>query len=175
MARNQNRTGDGAIENPITSSIKSQRNLPIKASVVWKRDRSVAQCPLCASHFGFLLRKHHCRKCGEVVCAECSKQRVAEQYIFLDGKANVSSRVCDSCFDDQLPGGKSTCYSSSSFTAGSYKSVDDQIPFKAGHQCIIAILQYSRQSHHPCMTLHLCRGQSRRQVELSPLLWCAGT
>ena len=42
----------------------------------WQPDAEVAKCPICHRHFGFLFRRHHCRKCGRVVCNDCSPHRI---------------------------------------------------------------------------------------------------
>lgn len=42
----------------------------------WQPDAEVSQCPVCGKTFTFLHRKHHCRKCGRVVCASCSPHRI---------------------------------------------------------------------------------------------------
>jgi hypothetical protein len=42
----------------------------------WQPDAEVSQCPVCRKTFTFLFRKHHCRKCGRVVCATCSPHRI---------------------------------------------------------------------------------------------------
>ncbi|KAF2815912.1 FYVE-domain-containing protein [Mytilinidion resinicola] len=42
----------------------------------WQPDSEVTQCPVCSSNFTFFTRKHHCRKCGRVVCARCSPHRI---------------------------------------------------------------------------------------------------
>ncbi|KAF2822636.1 FYVE-domain-containing protein [Ophiobolus disseminans] len=42
----------------------------------WQPDADVSQCPVCGRSFTFLYRKHHCRKCGRVVCATCSPHRI---------------------------------------------------------------------------------------------------
>ena len=52
-------------------------------------DSSVSQCSICDKPFIqslFTSGKHHCRKCGNVVCKYCSKQRI-ESY-----------RLCDHCY-----------------------------------------------------------------------------
>ena len=49
------------------------------------------QCPLCSKEFGFLNRRHHCRTCGGLVCAKCSKHKLAS----ANGKAE---RACDQCY-----------------------------------------------------------------------------
>lgn len=49
----------------------------------WQADSDVSECPICGIVFNFWHRKHHCRKCGRVVCASCSPHRITipRQYI----------------------------------------------------------------------------------------------
>ena len=42
----------------------------------WQPDSEVSSCPICQRPFTFFFRKHHCRKCGRVVCANCSPHRI---------------------------------------------------------------------------------------------------
>ena len=55
----------------------------------WKQKR----CPLCDKSFGMLVSRHHCRQCGNIVCAACSPHRV----ILTDIHATQQSRVCNRC------------------------------------------------------------------------------
>eukprot|EP00992_Anisonema_acinus_P015751 TRINITY_DN9875_c0_g1_i1.p1 TRINITY_DN9875_c0_g1~~TRINITY_DN9875_c0_g1_i1.p1 ORF type:complete len:472 (-),score=36.18 TRINITY_DN9875_c0_g1_i1:21-1436(-) len=64
----------------------------LPAGVVWQASEGVSHCPLCSATFGLLHRKHHCRKCGQVVCDTCSLHR---KRVFPDNPALV--RVCNSC------------------------------------------------------------------------------
>ncbi|KAF7715909.1 Uncharacterized protein PECH_005753 [Penicillium ucsense] len=49
----------------------------------WQPDEEVTSCPICGTVFNFWHRKHHCRKCGRVVCASCSPHLIVipRQYI----------------------------------------------------------------------------------------------
>ena len=51
--------------------------LSSKRVVAWEPDSAVAACNVCHRGFTPLLRRHHCRLCGHVVCADCSGQRKA--------------------------------------------------------------------------------------------------
>lgn len=42
----------------------------------WQPDAEVTSCPICGTVFSFWYRKHHCRKCGRVVCASCSPHSI---------------------------------------------------------------------------------------------------
>jgi len=39
----------------------------------WQQDNSVDFCPICTIEFGILIRKHHCRLCGNIICDDCSR------------------------------------------------------------------------------------------------------
>lgn len=41
------------------------------SAAVWQADEAVSHCPLCETKFSWYYRKHHCRKCGRVVCSRC--------------------------------------------------------------------------------------------------------
>eukprot|EP00755_Sulcionema_specki_P013336 Sspe_Gene.53744::Locus_29681_Transcript_1_1_Confidence_1.000_Length_3355::g.53744::m.53744 len=59
----------------------------------WTPDGEALKCGICAARFGMLRRKHHCRRCGDVVCKGCSqrKQRLVEYH-------NSVKRVCERCW-----------------------------------------------------------------------------
>ncbi|OLL25327.1 Vacuolar segregation protein pep7 [Neolecta irregularis DAH-3] len=60
------------------ASMKSQRKMLEQSVVAWQENPSVLHCPFCNQMFSFILRKHHCRLCGRVVCADSSSRCSAE-------------------------------------------------------------------------------------------------
>lgn len=59
-------------------------------NVDWEDDSAVTACFQCDSSFSLLKRKHHCRHCGRVMCADCSVFR----YFDVSRKKH---RVCSAC------------------------------------------------------------------------------
>ncbi|KAI0981051.1 hypothetical protein GJ496_008636 [Pomphorhynchus laevis] len=56
------------------------------------------RCYRCRSDFTATLRKHHCRKCGQVVCYSCSSKRMALPEFGIDNEV----RVCDTCYNQKI-------------------------------------------------------------------------
>jgi hypothetical protein len=63
---------------------------------VWTPDNDCLQCETCAVNFTMILRRHHCRNCGAIVCDTCSKKRILVEHIH----PTKEQRVCDLCFED---------------------------------------------------------------------------
>lgn len=64
-------------------------NIPTKDE--WIKDEEVNECMVCATvRFGLINRRHHCRRCGRVVCSSCSQKTTLIE--------NVARRTCDDCF-----------------------------------------------------------------------------
>lgn len=73
----------GAFVLPATAPPKEQ----------WVADADVDQCPCCQTvQFSMFDRRHHCRRCGRVVCAHCSPHRR-----LVDGYGDVPVRTCVDC------------------------------------------------------------------------------
>ncbi|KAG8165248.1 hypothetical protein KVR01_005523 [Diaporthe batatas] len=49
----------------------------------WQPDAEVTFCPICHTQFSIFIRKHHCRKCGRVVCNSCSPHRITIPYQYI--------------------------------------------------------------------------------------------
>lgn len=53
------------------STQKAQRKALEQSVVTWEEDAAVQKCPFCQQEFGsWSFRRHHCRLCGRVVCAD---------------------------------------------------------------------------------------------------------
>ncbi|XP_022650017.1 pleckstrin homology domain-containing family F member 1 homolog isoform X2 [Varroa jacobsoni] len=64
-------------------------------AAVWVPDSDAGKCMVCKeTKFTLLNRRHHCRKCGCVVCGNCSQHK-----FMLPAQSSKPLRVCDSCFD----------------------------------------------------------------------------
>ena len=57
----------------------------------WVKDDDVHECMVCNTRrFTLLNRRHHCRRCGRVVCSNCSSR-----VTLID---SIPRRTCDDCF-----------------------------------------------------------------------------
>jgi hypothetical protein len=65
----------------------------------WTADQSVSECELCSARFSFTRRRHHCRACGGVFCAACSRRRL----VVAGQEKSGASRVCDPCWKQLAP------------------------------------------------------------------------
>lgn len=78
---------------------------------MWESDNDAKECRRCARRFGLLVRRHHCRRCGLIVCDKCSASRtyLMPSEILQDPNgpresvqvlASQHQRVCDKCYAD---------------------------------------------------------------------------
>ncbi|GAP86958.1 putative FYVE zinc finger [Rosellinia necatrix] len=127
--------GDGAssLLSPVASlnGQRSQRKVLEQSVVTWEEDAKVPKCPFCKQEFGsWTFRRHHCRICGKVVCADpqtaCSSEvglTVANGSPAPSEKAEAGSmfvdiRMCRDC--------KSTIFSKRDFVQSIVQKPPDQ-------------------------------------------------
>lgn len=84
--------------NAIQSAIKLQKpSTDCLVAPYWKPDDDSDDCEICASPFGFLTRRHHCRTCGRLVCHACSPHSISLNEYNPNSSKNTKSRVCNIC------------------------------------------------------------------------------
>lgn len=81
-------------------------NTPTSAPPLWRPNDYSKKCSVCDSRFGLILiRKHHCRRCGELVCSNCSPRYGPGVYL-IDAPEDVNiqtlkdpskQRICLKC------------------------------------------------------------------------------
>jgi RUN and FYVE domain-containing protein 1/2 len=62
----------------------------------WTPDKMQQNCKGCEREFNIARRKHHCRKCGDIFCAQCSNNVMPLPN--EDGQLGKPVRVCDTCW-----------------------------------------------------------------------------
>ncbi|MEM0353966.1 MAG: FYVE zinc finger domain-containing protein [Thermoplasmata archaeon] len=81
---------------------------------VWISDNMVTKCHTCKKEFSILLRRHHCRNCGNIFCYKCSNYFIVIPDFIIDKPdreyywnilryipsfGNKKERVCKQCYD----------------------------------------------------------------------------
>ena len=65
----------------------------------WEDDASVSACRGCNGNFSLVVRKHHCRHCGLIFCAQCCREkRPLPKFDYLK-----PVRVCRNCAQVSFP------------------------------------------------------------------------
>ncbi|EFA85694.1 hypothetical protein PPL_00923 [Heterostelium album PN500] len=62
---------------------------------MWIPDEQEDKCLNCSSQFNTLLRRHHCRQCGNIFCNNCSSKRQSLPQLHYDRPV----RICNRCSD----------------------------------------------------------------------------
>lgn len=63
---------------------------------LWLPDRSTLTCMICRKEFTLMTRRHHCRKCGRVVCRDCAPAKNTRPLFEMGMKEPV--RHCKDCY-----------------------------------------------------------------------------
>ncbi|KAK6539885.1 hypothetical protein TWF694_008722 [Orbilia ellipsospora] len=93
-------TATVTVMEPTVGSTDEVTGPPSKAN--WKPDAEATVCDaaVCNKSFSLFDRRHHCRRCGNIFCAQHTAQ-----YLKLDQNCRynakgIDSRVCIGCFDE---------------------------------------------------------------------------
>ncbi|KAK4504636.1 hypothetical protein PRZ48_002597 [Zasmidium cellare] len=65
----------------------------------WKPDESSNACYICSQSFTWFFRRHHCRKCGNLVCATHIQYSVPLDQHARYHSQGLASKACKPCFD----------------------------------------------------------------------------
>jgi len=80
-------------------------------SPVWMPDESACSCTKCNERFTMFRRRHHCRACGAVCCAQCAPRTShAWPVLFKQSPQPTFKRLCKDCLsspEHTPPGGYS--------------------------------------------------------------------
>jgi len=78
-----------------TFGIKEDENF--QGAPVWMQDKKASTCLICQESFGVMKRRHHCRKCGSVICANCSGNQMSLPQLGMADRV----RICDKCYKEE--------------------------------------------------------------------------
>ncbi|KAI8953098.1 FYVE zinc finger protein [Xylaria longipes] len=133
--------GGGSLLSPV-SALNGQRNprkLLEQSVVTWEEDAKVSRCPFCQQDFGsWTFRRHHCRICGRVVCADpqtgCSSEvglnvantSPAPSEKSEGGSMHIDIRMCRDC--------KSTIFAKRDFVESIMRKPPDQRAYETLRQ-----------------------------------------
>lgn len=62
-------SGGTSLLSPLAAQ-RNQRKVIEQSVVTWEDDAKIPKCPFCQQEFSWTFRRHHCRICGRVVCAD---------------------------------------------------------------------------------------------------------
>ncbi|KAB5540591.1 FYVE zinc finger-domain-containing protein [Coniochaeta sp. 2T2.1] len=156
-------TPGGGILSPVATLAgqKNQRKLLEQSVVTWEDDAKVAKCPFCQQEFGsWTFRRHHCRICGQVVCAdpqtECSTEvglnvqravALASEKRAGDRQVSLDIRMCRDC--------KTTIFSKRDFAESVAHKPPDQRAYETLRQFERGIRQLMPSFQRTMMALQL--------------------
>ncbi|KAK1819383.1 Zn finger protein [Friedmanniomyces endolithicus] len=94
----------------------------------WKPDVSAPECAVCRQTFTWFFRRHHCRRCGDIVCDNHFTKKVPlDQNARLHSKG-VASKACDLCWQEWAVLKKLRISRTSSIAGSSTSSQDTAVP-----------------------------------------------
>lgn len=175
---------NGSILSPVTSLAgqKNARKMVEQSVVTWEEDSTVSKCPFCQQEFGsWTFRRHHCRICGRVVCADpqtacssevglnvsermwnsrplgrhpadhCPAQQATEKPPPNGSQVSVDVRMCRDC--------KHTIFSARDFAASLAHKPPDQRAYETLRQFERGITQLLPSFHRALLSLQPEKGE----------------
>lgn len=92
-ATSQSATSSSSAKNSESTSFTMPLKPPPQSE--WIPDAAVSCCMAChIEYFNVFSRRHHCRRCGRVVCYTCSQHSMV-----VEGFGPYKVRVCDDCYN----------------------------------------------------------------------------
>lgn len=138
-----------SMANTSRTPVQAREGVESPSPPSWQPDAAVDDCPVCHTAFGLWTRKHHCRKCGRVVCSACSPHRITipRQYIVTPYESAHHSelgggevvRVCNPCVPDPWvpPGSPAPAATATATTASATVDIPHAAPptrYRSGMQ-----------------------------------------
>lgn len=68
----------------------------------WKPDMTSTDCAVCHQNFTWFFRRHHCRRCGNVVCDNHVTKRVPLDHNARYHPKGTDSKACDPCWEEWM-------------------------------------------------------------------------
>ena len=66
----------------------------------WKPDVAANECAICRQGFTWYFRRHHCRRCGDIVCDNHIAKKVPLDQNARLHPQGIESKACDQCWND---------------------------------------------------------------------------
>ncbi|ORX77592.1 FYVE-domain-containing protein [Anaeromyces robustus] len=67
----------------------------------WKPDSEVSSCADCNRPFTLINRRHHCRKCGDIFCGQCTNFTARLDQDCRFNPKGIESRICRKCNEER--------------------------------------------------------------------------
>lgn len=77
----------------VMGACTSSEYVTLIEGIKWQPDFARPNCRGCNDRFTVVVRKHHCRSCGEIFCSNCASHREVLPQLRVEQPV----RICDSC------------------------------------------------------------------------------
>ncbi|KAK9880596.1 hypothetical protein WA026_011836 [Henosepilachna vigintioctopunctata] len=87
-----------SIDSSVSDALPFSMPLAVPSKEQWVQNNEVSECMCCEIvTFSMFNRRHHCRRCGRVVCSGCSTKRM-----LVDFYGDIPVRVCKNCYEQTM-------------------------------------------------------------------------